>query len=88
MLSNSTSQPIAADSNPVVTAYPAGSPTDGTVPAAALAFPSATDGSYVLTKLPAGSYDVYFNAEGFAPRTVTGVTVTANTDTSLGTIKL
>ena len=55
---SATNQPIASTSNALVTAYPAGSPTDGTVPASATATVSATDGSYTLAPLPAGSYDL------------------------------
>lgn len=81
-------QPIPATSNPLVTAYPAGAPTDGSVPVAATAIPSATDGSYTLDRLPAGSYDLYVTADGYASQTVPNVTVTANATTTENTVSL
>lgn len=83
-----TSQPIAATSNPLVTAYPAGSPTDGSIPASATAVPSATDGTFTLTRLTAGSYDLYYTAEGYTTQTMTGVSVSANTTTSETSVSL
>jgi len=85
---STTSQPIAATNNPLVTAYPAGSPTDGTVPASATATVSETDGSYTLTPLPAGSYDLYFTADGYTAQSTTDVAVTANATTTESTINL
>ncbi len=80
--------PVPATSNPLVTAYPAGAPTDGTVPVAATTVPSATDGSYTLDRLPAGSYDLIVTADGYATQTLPGVGVTANATTTENTITL
>ena len=77
-----TSSPIVSTDNPTVTAYPAGSATDGTVPASASSPVSATDGSYSLAKLAPGNYDVYFTADNYTQKVVTGVAVTANNTTS------
>ena len=85
---SATAAPIAATSNPLVTAYPAGSPTDGTVPASATAVPSAVDGTFTLSKLTAGSYDLYYSADGYTTQTIAGVAVTANSTTSETTVGL
>lgn len=88
VLDSTTSMPIAAVNNPLVTAYPAGSPTDGSVPATATAVVSSVDGTYTLTRLPAGSYDLYFTADGYVTQSQLSVNVTANATTTVNTVHL
>jgi hypothetical protein len=80
--------PASGATAPTISAYPPGKSTDPTVPAVGSTTASTTDGTYTLDKLPVGSYDVVYSADGFTSQTVSGVVVTEGTSTTVPDVKL